>query len=81
LDKGGPVQKRSEAADCDPTSGHRLLVTPDRATAGRSAVARSGGGVFFFKNWELIFFYFLKALACCKGLGCFGGCVHSTPIF
>jgi hypothetical protein len=41
LDKGGPAQERSEAADHAPTSGRRPLVTPDWATAGWSTVARS----------------------------------------
>jgi hypothetical protein len=36
---------------------------------------------FFLKFFGTYFFYFFKALACCKGLGCFGGCIHSTPIF
>jgi hypothetical protein len=37
---------------------------------------------FTFLTWHLTFFYKIyKALACSKGLGFFGGCIYSTPIF
>jgi hypothetical protein len=90
LDKGRSAQERSTTAGRRPPTAPRPAVANcwlpliERSLVSQrlpNSPATAGRGVFFIKKLELIFFYFLKALACCKGLGCFGGCVHSTPIF
>jgi hypothetical protein len=91
--QGGWIKGDPRRSGRRPPTVPRPMVTRSETTgrlkARRPPVARRPQATayvdrarhFFYKKiWDL-FFYFLKALACRKGLGCFGGCVHSTPIF